>query len=227
MSPDLTNNQVIALAATLAATITTTLGALLALAYTQQARNLLTRLGALPPTQQPQTNWATAPFPQHYVIPEPKPKMDWPAMATGTTMMTDPCTHWHMTTWVTANDASSFLSRENIPRNTTQGPSNVCRTLSPKSTTMDRDLWAEPNDPWSSTKNARIWPDPKYPAGTWDPDDIPELYRHWDQPMVSIYNIPSIPDAPQEPDPVLPYFTPDMERIPRACPRLLHPALND
>ncbi|PBL01879.1 hypothetical protein ARMGADRAFT_1071374 [Armillaria gallica] len=157
-------------------------------------------------------------------------------MATGTTMMNDSRTHWHVATWATTNEGPSISSRENIPRNATPGPSNVCRTLSPESTVMDRDVQAEPADPWSGMENAQIWPDPEYPTGTWNPGDIPELYRHWDQPMdPTIYDIPGIPDAPQEPDPTPPYFVAGATWIPRARPsdepRLLwqrqHPKLGE
>ncbi|PBK98122.1 hypothetical protein ARMGADRAFT_1074993 [Armillaria gallica] len=194
-------------------------------------------------------------------------------MATGTMETMHSHAHWRTTTRTLTDDASSFSSREDIPRNATPGLSNVHRTLTPEFTTMDRDLWAEPADgvypvmstdyvsfsiihcsarlvflhsfipslalaciellilntadPWSGTENAQIWPDPEYPTRTWNPNDIPERYRHWDQPVEPVYDVPGIPDAPLKPDPVPPYVAPEVETIPRACPRILCPGPND
>lgn len=100
MSPDLTPTQTIAIGTPIAtATLVFFLTALLTLAYAQEVRNSLLRIGILCHKQIPRTDFRNAPFPAHYVLPYQQPESTiWPCMASKLTTQTRTLHYRAMTT---------------------------------------------------------------------------------------------------------------------------------
>ncbi len=69
MTPDLTDLQLISLGIAIAIATTATTAILLTLAYAEEIRRILQRTGLLHERRVPRTDWRSAPFPAHYVVP--------------------------------------------------------------------------------------------------------------------------------------------------------------
>ncbi len=69
MSPDLTDLQLISLGIAIAIATTFTTVLILTLVYAEEIHRHLQRLGLLQGGRVPRTDFRTAPFPAHYVVP--------------------------------------------------------------------------------------------------------------------------------------------------------------
>ncbi len=70
MSPDLTDLQLISLGIAVAIATTFTTILILTLVYAEEICRHLQRLGLLQGRRNPRTDFRTAPFPVHYVVPQ-------------------------------------------------------------------------------------------------------------------------------------------------------------
>ncbi len=70
MNPDLTNLQLISLGIAIAIATTLTTILILTLVYAEEICRHLQQLGLLRGRRVPRTDFGTAPFPAHYVIPQ-------------------------------------------------------------------------------------------------------------------------------------------------------------
>lgn len=123
--------------------------------------------------------------------------------------------HCMTTLWVSTSD-KYFSSREDIPRNTTLGPSRVQR--SPESPEVHQSV---PERPW--VQPARRGPTFPEDEGripyinehdqaaitAWFEQNLPLLLREWDQPV-------PVPDEPEEPSPVPLYWVPMAKKLPQS-----------
>ncbi len=219
MTPDLTNMQTIAIGSAIAGTVLIFFfTALIFLTFKEQIRRFLQRQGLLVPARNPH-NFRNTPFPTHYVLPY-QPDPVWPRMGlsqTASTIMH--CSNSRTTTTIECDSFNEYVSsqKESLPpRNTTLGPSNVCRSPTPESTNtpdLIQVLQVANPDPWAGTENAVPDPDPEWPVSVWTADDTPEWYQHWDTPVD--YQ-PELPDLvfPESHDPSPPYASSGQIHLP-------------
>ncbi len=191
MNPDLTNLQLISLGIAIAIATTATTAILLTLAYVEEIRRLLQRIGFLHARRIPRTDWNNAPFPVHYVVPrfeQRRPRLRATDVASTSTTTTTRSLHRRT---ITIRDPSSdgeyYSSREEFP---TRHHTELDARRSPAPVIEDRQIpweWDQPedprtseghiraatraHDPWSGATYARAAPDPEYPSGTWNPGD--------------------------------------------------------
>ncbi len=117
MNPDLTSLQLISLGIAVAIATTFTTILILTLAYAEEIRRHLQRLGLLRGRRIPRTNFRTAPFPAHYVVPwferrQPTLQVDL-ASAHATT---NTCTIHRRTVTIRSTSSDEyFSSQENLP----------------------------------------------------------------------------------------------------------------
>ncbi len=108
MITDLTPTQTISIGIAIALATLIFLTILTTIAYIEEIRNFLTRTGILLP-RAPQTDFRTAPFPQHYVDPytnEPRRTVGWSCMTTTNT------SHHRCSVQITTSD--KYVTRRTI-----------------------------------------------------------------------------------------------------------------
>ncbi len=184
MTPNMTNQQTIAIGTALAdAVLVFFFTALILLTFQEEIRNQLQCWGLLIPARNHYHEQYVLPWYER-TLPRAYPSTTtYPCSATNTTTMTATrCWNAHTRATATVSHSSNeeyFESRQtahtpDVPRNATLGPSNVQRTPSPNAIRETRVVWTEIlNGP----------ADPDYPMGTWGPDDTPANLRVWDQPV--------------------------------------------
>ncbi len=228
MSPDLTDLQLISLGIAIAIATTFTTVLILTLVYAEEICRHLQRLGLLQGRRIPRTDWGTAPFPAHYVVPQferrrPTIRTDLASMSTTTTTCS---LHRRMfTIWSSSSD-KYYSSQEELPthHDTTgidrrhPGELDNHRSLTPAIEdpgTLEWHIWgAQNHDPWGNATHASPDNDPDYPAGTWNPGDREHALAQnaWDEPVFAANNV-YIEDEQIDASP--PYFTWEALAIPR------------
>lgn len=133
-----------------------------------------------------------------------------------------------MTTIQVSSSDKYLLSREDILRNTTPGPSGIQRSSeSPEiqQPVLIQPLWPLNRGPAFPKLEAcipYISDDDQAAITTWFQQNIPAILQEWDQPVRPTFELP---DLPREPDPIPPYWIRMAEELPRSRPR--HPELRD
>ncbi len=178
MSPDLTDLQLISLGIAIAMATTFTTVLILTLIYAEEIRRRLQRLGLLRGRRILRTDWGTAPFPSHYVVPRfeqrrrPTIRTDLASVSTTTT------THSLHRRTITIRDPSSneyYSSREELP---TPHDTELDRrrSLTPAIEDPGTSAWhiraaQATADPWGDAVPSNTANDPDYPAGSWNAGD--------------------------------------------------------
>ncbi len=192
MTPDLTRLQLISLGIAVAIATTATTAILLTLAYAEEIRRYLQRLGFLHARRIPRTDWGNAPFPVHYVVPRferrrPIIRNATDVASTTTTTTTHSLHRRTITIRDPSPDDEYYSSREELPTHHDTGLDNSRAQIPAIEDRQDPWEWDQPEDPRTSEWHIRAavptrdpWGDaapstdardPEYPAGAWNPGD--------------------------------------------------------
>ncbi len=181
MTPDLTDLQLISLGVAVAIATTFTTVLILTLVYTEEIHRHLQRLGFLCGRRIPRTDWGTAPFPAHYVVPRferrrPILRNATDVASTSTTTTTRSLHRRTVTIWDPSSDGEYYSSREELPTRNDTREFDLHHSPTPWIEDPGTSAWhiraAEAAaDPWGDAAPSNTTHNPEYPAGSWEPGD--------------------------------------------------------
>ncbi len=244
MTPDLTNIQLISIGIAIAIATTATTAILLTLAYAEEIRRYLRRIGFLHVRRIPRTNRGNTPFPAHYVVPrfeQRRPIIRATDVASISTTTTTRSLHRQTITIRTpSSDGEYYLSREELPSHhdteldrLRSGEFDISHSPTPVIEDRPRSWeWDQPEDPgtsewhiraattardpWGEAAHAAATPDPAYPSGAWNPGDRERALAQNEQDAPGPFARDNVYVEDEQIDASLGYFIQEALTAPRA-----------